>query len=208
MRKSVEETWRYLESQGDTMPRDPDGHPLVPPSMPSYDDDDPRLSFFRTRLEDDDLSGLSFPRTYFGRSLFERVSIADTDLSGSRMCWNDFLGCDFSGADLTECDMRSSTFRRCRFAGALLRGTDLRRSYFEDCDFAGADLTGALVEEEDANGCVQDYLSSEQCDVVAWQSDGGPEPPVDERLARTSRSSGRGGHNGFPRVTAFPAAAL
>jgi BTB/POZ domain-containing protein KCTD9 len=177
-RRSLEETWRHLECQGEEMPRDRDGRPFVPPQMPSYEDEEPLgFSFFGRGGQVEDYSGLTLPRTYFGHSTLDRLSFAGTDLSGSRMCWNDFLGCDFSGADLSGCDMRSSTFRGCRFAGAVLRGADLRRSYFEDCDFAGADLTGALVEEEDADGCVQDYLSSEQCAVVAWQPDGGPEPP-------------------------------
>ena len=55
MRKSIEETWRYLEARGETMPRDPSGRPIVPPAMPSCDDEEPGFSFFRTRAEDADL---------------------------------------------------------------------------------------------------------------------------------------------------------
>lgn len=51
MRRSVEDSWRYLESQGETMPRDPSGRPFVPPTMPSYGDEERGFSFFRTRAE-------------------------------------------------------------------------------------------------------------------------------------------------------------
>jgi uncharacterized protein YjbI with pentapeptide repeats len=73
--------------------------------------------------------------------------------------------------------MRSSNFKACKFVGAILRGADLRRSSFEDCDFAGANLAGAVAEDEDAIGCVQDFLSDEQQAVMAWSPDSGPEPP-------------------------------
>jgi uncharacterized protein YjbI with pentapeptide repeats len=177
MRKSVDETWRYLEAQGDTMPRSSDGRPFVPPAMPSCDDEELGYSFFRSGADDADLSNLSLPRTYFGRSLLRRVSFANTDLCESRMCWNDFEACDFSGADLSGCDMRASSFKGCKFAGAVLRGADLRRSWFEDCNFAGAELAGAVAEDADFQGCVQDYLTDEQQAVISWSEGEGPEPP-------------------------------
>ncbi len=178
MRKSLEDTWQHLEAEGDEMPRHPDGRPVVRDQMPNYDDDEPLgLSYYKSGLEDADRSRLTMPRTYFGRSGFVRVQFSGTDLSESRMCWNDFEGCDFSGADLFGCDMRASKFERCRFAGASLRGADLRRSSFKDCDFTDADLTGAVAEDEDAIGCVQDWLSDEQQAVMAWSEDKGPEPP-------------------------------
>jgi hypothetical protein len=58
-----------------------------------------------------------------------------------------------------------------------LRGADLRHSSFEACSFAGADLSGAVAEDEDAEGCVQDFLSEEQQAGMAWAADSGPEPP-------------------------------
>jgi len=177
VRKSLEDTWRHLEAEGDEPPRHPDGRPLVPTQMPSYDDEVLGLSYFRSGLEDADRSGLTMPRTYFGRSGFYRVRFTGTDLSESRMCWNDFEDCDFSGADLSGCDMRASVFKRCRFAGAVLRGADFRHSTFEDCDFAGAELSGAVAEDTDFQGCVQDYLSDEQQTVMSWAEDEGPEPP-------------------------------
>lgn len=178
VRKSLEETWQYLESEGENVPRHPDGRPVVPEQMPGPGDEGP-LGFFyyKYRLEDADNSNLTLPRTFFGGSWFIRVRFANTELSESRMCWNDFEECDFTGADLSGCDMRASIFRGCKFVGAVLRGADLRRSSFEHCDFTGADLTGAVAEDWDAIGCVQDYLTEEQQAVMAWSEDEGPEPP-------------------------------
>jgi uncharacterized protein YjbI with pentapeptide repeats len=177
-RKSLEETWRYLEAEGENVPRDATGRPFVPARMPGHDDDEPLgFSYFRYRLEDADNSNLTLPRTYCGRSLLCRVSFANTDLSESRMCWNDFEGCDFSGADLSGCDLRASNFKGCKFVGAVLRGADVRWSSFENCDFAGAELDCAVAEDEDAIGCVQDYLTDEQRAVMVWTEDSGPEPP-------------------------------
>ena len=62
------------------------------------------------------------PPTYFARSSLERVDFRNTDLSGSRICWNDFDSCDFRCADLSGCDLRASTFTACFFSEADLRG--------------------------------------------------------------------------------------
>jgi uncharacterized protein YjbI with pentapeptide repeats len=176
-RKSLEDTWQYLESQSQHPPRHPDGQPFVHEAMPNYDDEELGFNYFKNRVEDADNGNLSLPRTFIGRSSLIRVSFANSDLSSSRMCWNDFDECDFSKADLSGCDMRASQFKGCTFRDAVLRGADLRRSSFEDCDFAGADLAGAVAKEEDNDGCVQDYLTGEQQAVMAWTPDRGPEPP-------------------------------
>jgi uncharacterized protein YjbI with pentapeptide repeats len=182
-RRSLDETWDHLESQGEEMPRDSDGRPFVPPHMPNYEDKEPLgFSFFGRDGQVEDYGNLTLPRTYFGHSTLTRLSFANTDLSGSRMCWNDFLGCDFSEADLSECDMRASTFTGCKFVGAVLRGADLRRSSFKECDFTGADLTGAVGEDEDfytssGHTNVYDFLTEEQRAVMVWTPDEGPLPP-------------------------------
>jgi hypothetical protein len=175
MRKSLEEIWRYLESQGEETPRRPDGRPFIHDAMPNHDDEELGFHYYKYRLEDADNGGLTLPRTFFGRSWFARVSFAGTDLAESRMCWNEFEACDFSGADLSRCDLRASVFKSCTFVAADLRGADLRRTSFEDCDFTGADLTGAVAEDE--AGGVEDFLSEAQQAVVAWSPDEGPEPP-------------------------------
>ena len=145
--------------------------------MPRFDDDEPRLGYFRSGLEDEDRSHLTMPRTFFGRSWLVRVNFADTDLSESCMCWNDFDECDFSGADLSGCDMRASHFRGCKFAGAVLRCADLRRSTFDGCDFVGADLSRAVAEGMGSRARLRDLLSAEQLAVLLWAADAGPEPP-------------------------------
>ncbi len=168
LRRSVSDTWKFLEADGLKMPRTTEGEPLVRSTMPSIYDEEPlSFSFFRTGVEAADFSNMSLPRTFFGRSTFVGVNFRNTDLAESRMCWNDFESCDFSGADLSRCDMRASNFNGCMFVGAVLTGADIRRSSFEDCDFTGAMVNGAVAEDEDAIGCVQDYLEGEQQAVMA-----------------------------------------
>jgi uncharacterized protein YjbI with pentapeptide repeats len=160
------------------MPRHPDGRPVLPDRMPSFDDEAPLgHSYFKSGLEDADCSNLTMPRTFFGRSWFIRVRFAGTDLSESRMCWNDFDDCDFTGGDLSGCDMRASIFRRCMFAGAVLRGADLRRSTFDGCEFTGADLSGVVAEGTGSRARLRDILSDDQRAAMSWTEDGGPEPP-------------------------------
>ena len=147
-RLSLIETWQTLEDDGYEMPRDADGAPFVPPAMPNHDDDELGFSFYKEGLEDGELCDLTLPRTFFGRSLIERVAFVNTDLSQSRMCWNDFLGCDFSHADLAGADLRASRFVDCRFVGSVLRDADLRGAEFTNCDFTDADMTGATAVED------------------------------------------------------------
>src|ERR1700682_6312820 len=115
-RRSLDETWAFLRADGLEMPYGEDGRPHVPPSMPSQGDDEPLgFSFFRGKWVEVDFSNLTLPRTFFGRSSFERVSFANTNLSESRVCWNDFDDCDFSGADLSGSDLRASIYKGCKF---------------------------------------------------------------------------------------------
>jgi hypothetical protein len=177
-RRGLEETWRWLEEHGEEAPRDPQGRPFVPPRMPSYDDQAPLgLTYYKTQLVATDRSNLTLPRTYFGRSLLERVDFRNTDLSESRMCWNDFVGCDFSGADLSGCDLRASNFEGCKFVGTNLGTADLRRSYFSGCDFTDAVLAGAVTDYPDAEKYgLLDLLTKAQRAVMDWRDDPGPEP--------------------------------
>jgi uncharacterized protein YjbI with pentapeptide repeats len=144
--------------------------------MPSFDDDEPLgYSFFRGLWEDADFSNFTIPRTYFGRSGFTGVTFANTNLSESRMCWNDFIACDFSGADLSRCDLRASTFERCRFVGAVLADADLRQAAFDGCDFTGAILDGAIAGDGNHELCKS--VSDPQHDSMQWRADPGPSPP-------------------------------
>src|SRR5262249_8870680 len=135
-RRTLEETWRHLRKEGVDLPR---RRPFVPDRMPSHDADPPfGVSFFKAPREGAACSGLTMPRTFFGRSTFARVSFRGSDLTESRMCWNDFVDCDFAVADLSGCDMRATRFKGCNFEGAVLRGADLRGLLWEDSVFTGA----------------------------------------------------------------------
>jgi hypothetical protein len=176
-RRSLEDTWKYLDKQGHSMPWTRDRKPFVPPRKPRYDDKVLGFSFFRCVLEDADLSNTTVPRTYFGRSLLERIAFRNTDLSQSVMCWNDFIDCDLSRADLTRSDIRSATFQRCLFVGADLRWADLRGSAFEGCDFTGANLRGAKADEEFGHEWeLIGRLSEKQRKGMKWYEDPGPDP--------------------------------
>lgn len=177
-RRSLEETWQFLQKNGLKMPCKSDGTPFVPLKMPSYDDPE-RLgfSYFRNGLEAADLSNLSLPRTFFGRSSFEGVSFHNSDLSESRMCWNDFVGCDFSNADLSGCDLRASNYTDCNFTGAILTRADLRCSSFEDCDFSGAIMMEAISDWPSAQDQgLLDCLTEAQRAPMHWHEEPGEEP--------------------------------
>jgi uncharacterized protein YjbI with pentapeptide repeats len=172
-RRSLEESWAVLKKRRLYAPRDSEGRPSVPDHLPTIQDSEPLgISFFRGGLAGADVSDLTVPRIFFGRSLIEGTLFRNTDMNQSCMCWCDWDDCDFSEADLTCCDMRSSIFRRCKFTGAVLVGADLRRSTFEGCDFTDADLTAAIVWKDTDSLEVSD----EQCEQIDWRPDPGPEP--------------------------------
>jgi uncharacterized protein YjbI with pentapeptide repeats len=111
-------------------------------------------------------------RTKGGGKLAMWALDCNTDLNQSFKCWNDFIDCDFTGADLTCCDLRASVFEGCSFVRCKLIGADLRWSDFEGCDFPDADLTGARADGDTD----LPEISEEQYDQIDWQ-DEGPEPP-------------------------------
>jgi len=176
-RRSLAETWKHLEASGRPMPREGKGRPFVPRRMPNHDDDELGFSFFRTSADEDDFSDCTLLRTFFGRSGLTNVSFRNTDLSESRMCWNDFTDCDFSKADLSGCDVRASKFVRCKFDGADLRRADLRRSSFEGLSFKGANLKGAVMHNDSAADWGADsHLTKAQVAAVVWHDDPGDKP--------------------------------
>jgi BTB/POZ domain-containing protein KCTD9 len=146
----------------------------LPSQMPSYADEEPLgVNSFRTGLADIDLSNLTLPRTFAARSLFERVSFVGSDLSESRLCWNDFNDCVFASTNLSRADLRASLFDQVVFDEADLTGADLRQSNFTGCHFTGARLRGAKLTREQG---VAMQLSAAQRSEVAWTDDPGPEP--------------------------------
>ena len=130
------------------------------------------MSFFRTRLKDD-LSNLTLPRTFFGRSEVRGASFRNTDLSESILCWCDFVRTDFAWSCLRGCDMRAASFEAVRFSGCDLRDADLRRSRFRKCDFSHAILSGARLTRLQGIGL---RLSRSQRQSVDWVVGRGPEP--------------------------------
>ncbi|MES1199379.1 MAG: pentapeptide repeat-containing protein [Pseudomonadota bacterium] len=148
--------------------------PVLPARMPRYDDEEPLgVNVFRMLVETGDCSGLTLPRTFFGRSEINAVSFANTDLSESNFCWNDFIDVSFEGADLSRSDMRASNWTRASFRDADLNGADLRRSLFEACDFTGARMEGVVLADTLE---ITSVLSAEQIAAIAWAAEEGPEP--------------------------------
>jgi len=143
--------------------------PPLPERPPRYDDEDLGVSFFRTRLADVALDGLTLPRTFFGRSEIRSVSFRGSDLSESTANWSDFIDVDFSAADLSRADFRASILERVNFRGAMLRGADLRQTTLRGCAFDGADMTGARLTR--GFGWLL-RLSREQRAVIDWQLPG------------------------------------
>ncbi len=145
MRRDLNETWQLLAQRGFAPPYGEDGQPQMPDGMPHPDDATMGLEFFRTLLQDEDLSSLTMPRLYLARSEFLRVRWQNSDLSESRCCWNDFRDCDFRDACLAGADLRASNFSGCDFERADLSEADLRHARFENCRFDRATLQGAIL---------------------------------------------------------------
>jgi len=147
----------------------------IPPQvdhLPRHDDDVLGVSFFRTRVSGD-LSNLSIPHAFFGRSEIKNAAFRNTDLAESNLCWNDFADVDFSDAALAGSDLRASDFERVRFVRTDLRQADLRHSHFDGCDFDGALMAGAKLTYDQKESVV---LSASQVDEIAWCRDPGDEP--------------------------------
>ncbi len=148
--------------------------PLMPERRPRHDDEEPLgVNFYKSGLEDADVSGLTIPRTFIGRSQLVRSSFLNTNLSESTLCWNDFSDVRFDQADLSNSDLRASIFERVSFRGAKLAGADLRRSSFLDCDFTDADMVGATLTRDQ-----RERLGLTECQIeqIAWADEPGEEP--------------------------------
>jgi uncharacterized protein YjbI with pentapeptide repeats len=119
------------------------------------------------------LSGLTLPRTFFGRSEINGASFHDTDLRESNLCWNDFVDVDFSEAVLRSSDLRASLFERVSFVEADLGFADLRRSTFANCLFDRASMLGTTLTRRQGETL---SLSSSQLSKISWVDDEGDEP--------------------------------
>jgi uncharacterized protein YjbI with pentapeptide repeats len=168
-RLSYEDSCRKL--QGTYL--DPGKIPPRRDHVPQIDDPEPLgVSFFRTRVMGD-LSNLTLPRTFFGRSEVTKATFRNADLMQSNLAWNDFIDTDFSSAVLAGADLRASQYVRVSFADADLTNADLRRSSFESCDFSRTKMLGARLTRAQGASLV---LSEAQRTEIEWTTDGGPEP--------------------------------
>jgi uncharacterized protein YjbI with pentapeptide repeats len=154
---------------------EPGKEPPMPNHVPQPEDEEPLgLTFFRTFVrEGADLSNLTIPRTFFGRSEISNASFRNTDLWESNLRWNDFVDVDFAEAVLARADFRASIYTRVNFTQADLRGADMRRADFEECVFDGAVMDGAVLTRNQGSRL---SLSSTQKAAIAWCNDDGPEP--------------------------------
>ena len=152
-----------------------DEQPPIPDHLPQPEDEEPLgLNFFRTFVGDDaDLSNLTIPRTFFGRSEINNVSLRNADLTESNLRWNDFIDVDFTDATLARADLRASIFTRVNFTRTDLRAADMRRGNYEECIFDGALMDNAILVRRQE---LQISLTNAQKAVIDWREDDGPEP--------------------------------
>ncbi len=119
------------------------------------------------------LENLTMPCIFLCRCGVYRISFKNTFLADSSCCWNGFIDVDFTDADLSRCDLRSSEFENVVFVRADLTDADLRYSSFNHCDFSGAQMRGVKLTRLQAKELI---LSEEQCAAIAWQHNGGRPP--------------------------------
>lgn len=168
-RLSYEDSCRMLQG----VYLDHDSIPPMPTGRPGAKDSGPMgVSFFRTFVGGD-LSDLTLPRTFFGRSEIDDAQFRNTDFSESTLSWNDFTSVDFTDAVLARCDLRASAFTDVKFMRADLRGSDMRWSTFENCSFTKALMRDSILTFKQG---IELNLSPEQREQIAWTNDQGPEP--------------------------------
>jgi hypothetical protein len=164
MRRSYHESFAVLAEAVEIV-----GEPRpVVTRPPRADDLEFGPSIFRTLVEGADLSDLTLPGLYVGRSELRRVFFAGSDLRLATFNWNDVAACSFYRCDLSGADLRACSFERCSFTQAELSQADLRHSSFKDCDFTGARLGGTLMLP---NQRALMMLSPDQDSVIAWSDE-------------------------------------
>ena len=134
MPKSYQESFEILASLVEIIggPRPDIARP------PRHDDEEVGPSLFRSFVADANLSDLTLPGLYVGRSEITACDFSRSDLHLSTFNWSDFSCCQFTDCDLRGSDLRACKFEDCSFRDADLSGADVRGSAFERCDFVGA----------------------------------------------------------------------
>ena len=172
MRKSYRESFEFLAQIVELM-----GQPRPDISRPPrHDDEELGPSLFRSLVDGVEVSELTLPGVFIGRSQLTSCSFTDSDLHWATFNWSDFLRCEFTACDLSGSDLRACKFEGCSFRDVNLSGVDLRGSSFDGCDFEGArcdglvlyrrgGLLGLGVEETEVP------LSKEQRGRVSWTSE-------------------------------------
>ncbi len=142
--------------------------PPMPQSRPHPDDNtDLGLSFFRTFVgQNDDLSNLTLPRTFFAETEIRNASFANSDFRESNFCYNDLIAVDFSIAILKNSDLRCSLFSRVNFTNADLSFADLRHSKFDNCNFTDTVMDGTILTRSQG---MRLELSKAQRAVISWR---------------------------------------
>jgi len=124
-----------------------------------------RVSFGASKMPEAQFYGAHLNETIF-TSDFLRARLGEHNKSRSLLGFSssDFSRGDFSYAEMTKCDCRSTIFARARFLVARLRdvdftGSDLRMVYFtgasiSNCDFELAKLSGSSFDGATLN-CVK-----------------------------------------------------
>ena len=169
-RLTYEQSCKLLEEYGVV---NPGQVPPMPQAIPKHDDEVLGVNFFRTGIENARLENLTIPKTFFGRSELREVSFADSDLSESNLCWNDFISVSFRACLLSRSDLRASIYEKCDFTNCDVSGSDLRRASFKSCIFEGTIFNGALLPERLKTEC---GFSVDQIAKVRWTQDEGGEP--------------------------------
>lgn len=170
-RLSTDNTWAFLEALGYEPPRNAKGKPRFASRSVVNEE---TLSFFRTEVIGEEFSRLTMPRTFFARTGIASTLFRDTDLQGSFMCWNDWLDCDFSKANLAQADMRCCQFMYCDFTETDLTTADLRNSDFVHCDFTNAQMSNACLTPDQMQTI---SLSELQKSMINWKCRKKSEPP-------------------------------
>ena len=111
-RKSYEESCQHLMELGWI-----EEIPPLPTAPPKNDDSLMGLSFYRTRMEDENenepFEGLTIPRTFISRTVIDVFSFSGSDLTESTVNWNNIEDTSFMNCILQCCDLRANSFEAC-----------------------------------------------------------------------------------------------